>query len=124
MTKKNYPRDLRLLTGGDFQKVFDAVDIKIPDQRILILSRANGLDHPRIGFIISKKNVRRAVKRNHVRRIMRESFRLHQERLPNYDLIIMARQGAGDLSSEELHRLAKKCWSRLTKKAKKALNDN
>lgn len=124
MTKQNYPRELRLLTGGDFQKVFDAVDIKIPDQRILILSRANGLDHPRIGFIISKKNVRRAVKRNHVRRIMRESFRLNQERLPNYDLIIMARQGAGDLSSEELHRLAKKCWSRLNKKAKQALNVN
>ena len=61
---QNYPRELRLLSGGDFQKVFDAVEIKVPDQRILILSRANGLDHPRIGFIISKKNIRRAVKRN------------------------------------------------------------
>lgn len=124
MTKQKYPRELRLLTSGDFQKVFDAVDVKIPDQRILILSRANGLDHPRIGFIISKKNVRRAVKRNHVRRIMRESFRLHQQGLPAYDMIIMARPGAGDLSSEELHRLSKKCWSRLNKKVNQALKAN
>ena len=119
MTKQNYPRELRLLTGGDFQKVFDAVEIKIPDQRILILTRANGLDHPRIGFIISKKNIRRAVKRNLVRRIMRESFRLNQDKLPAHDMIIMARKGAGEVSSEDLHRLAKKCWSRLNKKIKK-----
>ncbi|MEH6446190.1 MAG: ribonuclease P protein component [Oceanospirillaceae bacterium] len=115
---KNYPRSLRLLSGGDFQKVFDAVEIKVPDQRILILSRANGLDHPRIGFIISKKNIRHAVNRNLVRRVMRESFRLNQENLPAHDMIIMARKGAGEISSEELHRLAKKCWSRLNKKAK------
>lgn len=114
----NYPRELRLLTGEDFQKVFDAVEIKVPDQRILILSRANGLDHPRIGFIISKKNIRRAVKRNLVRRIIRESFRLNQENLPAHDMIIMARKGAGEISSEDIHRLAKKCWSRLNKKVK------
>jgi ribonuclease P protein component len=116
----NYPRELRLLTGEDFQKVFDAVEIKVPDQRILILSRANGLDHPRIGFIISKKNIRRAVKRNLVRRIIRESFRLNQENLPAHDIIIMARKGAGDTGTEDLHRLAKKCWSRLNKKVKQA----
>ena len=114
----NYPRELRLLTGEDFQKVFDAVEIKVPDQRILILSRANGLDHPRIGFIISKKNIRRAVKRNLVRRIIRESFRLTQENLPAHDMIIMSRKGAGEISSEDIHRLAKKCWSRLNKKVK------
>jgi len=118
MSKYSYPRELRLLTGGDFQKVFDAVEIKVPDQRILILSRANGLDHPRIGFIISKKNIRHAVKRNAVRRVVRESFRLNQEILPAHDMIIMARKGAGDISSQELHRLAKKCWSRLSKKVK------
>ncbi len=116
----NYPRELRLLSSGDFQQVFDDVEIKVPDQRILILARANGLDHPRIGFIISKKNIRRAVKRNLVRRIMRESFRLNQNNLPAHDMIIMARKGAGEIGSEDLHKLAKKCWYRLNKKAKTA----
>jgi ribonuclease P protein component len=116
----NYPRELRLLSSGDFQQVFDDVEIKIPDQRILILSRANGLDHPRIGFIISKKNIRRAVKRNLVRRIIRESFRLNQNNLPAQDMIIMVRKGADEVSNENLHKLAKKCWSRLNKKVKQA----
>ncbi|EPJ48050.1 MAG: ribonuclease P protein component [Osedax symbiont Rs2] len=50
---------------------------------------------------------------------MRESFRLNQDKLPAHDMIIMARKGAGEVSSEDLHRLAKKCWSRLNKKIKK-----
>ncbi|SIS40386.1 ribonuclease P protein component [Neptunomonas antarctica] len=122
MTEFGYPRQLRLLTAGDFQKVFDSVTIKVPEQRILILARLNGLEHPRLGFVISKKNVRRAVKRNHVRRIIRESFRLKQHDLPPVDMIILARPGLGDMSASDLNRLAEKCWSRLNKKAKNVLN--
>ncbi|MCV6589763.1 MAG: ribonuclease P protein component [Marinobacterium sp.] len=113
-----YPRELRLLTGADFQQVFDNVSLKVPDRHILILARPNGLTHPRLGFVISKKNVRHAVKRNRVRRIMRESFRLNQHKLPSVDILVMARKGIDELDNDELHRLAKKCWSRLRKKAK------
>jgi ribonuclease P protein component len=91
MTEFGYPRQLRLLTAGDFQQVFEDVSIKVPDQRILILARPNKLNHSRLGFVISKKNIRRAVKRNLVRRIIRESFRLNQHSLPNIDMVILAR---------------------------------
>ena len=122
MTEYTFTRQLRLLTGGDFQRVFNNVTLKVPDRHILLLASPNGLDHPRLGFVISKKNVRRAVKRNRVRRIMRESFRLNQHNLPPVDILVMARQGIDDLEKDELNRLAKKCWSRLRKKAKQASN--
>jgi ribonuclease P protein component len=122
MTEFGYPRQLRLLTAGDFQQVFEDVSIKVPDQRILILARPNKLDHSRLGFVISKKNIRRAVKRNLVRRIIRESFRLNQHSLPNIDMVILARPGLGDLSHDELHRLAEKCWQRAIKKSKHVIN--
>jgi hypothetical protein len=32
----------------------------------------------------------------------------------------MARKGAGETGSKDLHRLAKKCWSRLNKKVKES----
>jgi len=117
----DYPRELRLLTSGDFQRVSDGVTIKLPRQNILRLPRPNQVDRRRIGFIVSQKNVRRAVQRNRVRRIIRESFRLQQHKLPPVDIIIMARKGLDELSSDELHRLTKKCWSRLSKKAKQAV---
>lgn len=122
MTELDYPRQLRLLTGKDFQQVFDNVELKVPDRNILLLATPNGLGHARLGFVISKKNVRHAVKRNRVRRIMRESFRLNQHNLPAVDILVMARQGLGEVDKEDLHRLAKKCWSRLRKKAKQAQN--
>lgn len=120
MADFEYPRQLRLLTGGDFKRVFDNAAFKVSEQPLLILSSPNGLDHPRIGFVISKKNIRRAVKRNRVRRIIRESFRLHQHQLPHADIVILARKGLDTLENPELHRMIERCWSRLIKKAQKA----
>lgn len=119
MTEFSYPRRLRLLTGRDFQSVFDDVQLKVPDQSLLILSRPNNLDQARIGFVISKKNVRLAVKRNRVRRIIRESFRLNQHNLPAVDIIILARKGLGEMENQDVHKLMKKCWSRLNNKSRK-----
>ena len=120
MAEFEYPRQLRLLTGGDFKFVFDRAEFKISEQPLLILSRSNGLDHPRIGFVISKKNIRRAVKRNRVRRIIRESFRLHQHDLPNVDIVILARRGLDELDNPALHKMMSRSWSRLRKKVQKA----
>ncbi|MFC6670613.1 ribonuclease P protein component [Marinobacterium aestuariivivens] len=60
------------------------------------------------------------MKRNRIRRIIRESFRLNQHKLPPVDLVILARKGLDELEPEELHQLMNKCWSRLKHKAKKA----
>ena len=120
MTEFKYPRRLRLLTGRDFQYVFDNAQLKVPDQTILILARPNNLGHSRLGFVISKKNIRQAVKRNRVRRIIRESFRLHQHELPAVDIVILARLGLDTLDNPDLHRMIERCWSRLIKKAQKA----
>lgn len=119
MTEFRYPRRLRLLTGRDFQNVFDDVQLKVPDQTILLLTRENDLDQPRLGFVISKKNIRQAVQRNRVRRIIRESFRLNQQNLPAMDIIILARKGLGELENDQIHKLIDKCWSRLKHKSKK-----
>ncbi|TCK03615.1 ribonuclease P protein component [Marinobacterium mangrovicola] len=120
MADFDYPRQLRLLTGRDFKRVFDNAAFKVSEQPLLILSSPNDLGRPRIGFVISKKNIRRAVKRNRVRRIIRESFRLHQHELPAVDIVILARRGLDTLDNPDLHRMIERSWSRLIKKAQKA----
>jgi len=120
MAEFEYPRPLRLLTGGEFKRVFDKADFKISDSNLLILARHNDTEHPRIGFVFSKKNIRRAVNRNRVRRIIRESFRLNKHQLPNVDLVILARRGIDQLENEDIHSLISKSWKRLNKQALKA----
>lgn len=57
----------------------------------MVYGRPNGLAYPRIGLSTSRK-VGTAARRNRIRRLIRESFRLLQHELPSgYDLLIVVR---------------------------------
>src|SRR5690606_12677704 len=73
----------------------------------------------RLGLVIAKKNVRRAVDRNKVKRIARESFRHHRAELDNLDIVVLARKGLGELDNAALHVLFRDMWRRLIKAADK-----
>jgi ribonuclease P protein component len=65
------------------------------------------LARPRLGLAVTKR-LGKAARRNRVKRLLREFFRRHREKLPPEDLIIMAKKGAADLDyrqvQEELSR--------------------
>ncbi len=85
----------------------------------MLLARFNEQEHARLGLVIAKKNVRRAVDRNKVKRVARESFRHHRAELGNLDIVVLARRGLGDLDSQALHALFRDMWRRLIKSADK-----
>lgn len=66
--------------------------------------RSNALSHPRMGIITAKRNVRLAVARNRVRRVIREYFRLNQASLPAVDLVFIAKKGSHAVDSKELRQ--------------------
>lgn len=123
MTEKafGFPRSARLLTAADFRTVFDKVDVKAPLPSCLLLAKYNETK-PRLGFIISKKNVKNATDRNRIKRFTRDYFRRHQSLLPNLDIIFMGRKGLSELSDTELHELIEKQFKKLAKRANKNLN--
>ena len=53
-----------------------------------VLASPNGMNHPRLGLIVPKKVLDRAVERNRARRIFREVFRLRQTDLGGVDMIV------------------------------------
>jgi ribonuclease P protein component len=78
---------LRLREAGEFAAVF-------AHRRVLrgglfdLHYRPNGGASARIGFVIAKKLARRAVWRNAIKRVGRESFRLARPGLPAMDLLL------------------------------------
>jgi ribonuclease P protein component len=51
-----------------------------------------------------------SVQRNRIRRVIRESFRLHQRELPAADLVVSARARARGASGPELHAALAALW--------------
>ena len=86
----SFPKSNRLSGRLKFAAVFDA---KVRDSRGPLTAYAlpNGLDHPRLGVSIGRR-VGTAPRRNRIKRLLRESFRLMQHDLPRgYDFVVVVR---------------------------------
>jgi ribonuclease P protein component len=113
VVSRDFSREKRLLTPRQFKAVFDSPSGKAPGKNVLLLARNNELDHPRLGLVIGKKSVKLSVERNRLKRLIRESFRLNQDNLVGWDIVVVARKGLGDLENVELARQFGKLWKRL-----------
>ena len=58
----------------------------------MLYSHSNPLGHPRLGLVVGKKTAKRANKRNYMKRVIREWFRLHRHELPPHDFVVRVRQ--------------------------------
>lgn len=112
----SFPKSSRLLRPGDYAKVFDDVRVRIPDRHFLILATPNSLGHARIGLIFSKRNLKLAVQRNRIKRLVRESFR-HETGLPAMDIVVLGRQGLAQQPNQVITDSLRQVWRRLIRKS-------
>ena len=75
--------------------------------------RTNELGHARLGLAISKRVSKRAVERNRIKRLLRESFRRVRHQLPPIDVMVMAREHAAGLPGPQLLAEIDSLWKKL-----------
>jgi ribonuclease P protein component len=81
----------RLRRPRDFQRVYDRRR-SASDGWLIVYACENGLPHPRLGLSVSRK-VGGAVRRNRLRRLYREAYRLSRPELPiGLDLVLIPRR--------------------------------
>lgn len=103
-----FTRKSRLLKREDFNQVFDYAK-KVASWPFVLLVKPNDNAKPRLGVILSKKRIPKAVQRNRVRRIIRESFR-QQIGLGGMDVIILPKPNIHQMSNKQLKDGLAKEW--------------
>lgn len=87
----------------DFQLVYREGTSKA-NRYLVMLVRRNGSEKNRVGISVSKK-VGNSVVRHHLTRLIREAYRLNEDRFPQgLDVVFIARTGAKDCTYFEIER--------------------
>lgn len=99
MGEHGFPKENRLLSSRDFQRVYR--EGKLFQDRYFRVFYLERTGPPRLGLVISGK-LGKAVARNRAKRIIREAFRLNKHLLENLELVVQPRAAAMQLSKGEL----------------------
>jgi ribonuclease P protein component len=107
-----FPKQVRLLQAAAFDAVFKTGK-RHNGRYFTVLTKTTDLTHPRLGLVVAKKNIRLAVTRNRIKRVLRESFRQHRLQLDNLDIVFIIYHAANTLDIKELRQQVDKQWAKL-----------
>ena len=108
---KDLKRIYSLRKASDFVLLTKQARI-FKDSDFLIRYLNNHQGHARLGMAISRKRVKHAVKRNRIKRIIRETFRKYRLRLPNKDYMVSYRGAQDRIDALILHKKLMHFWER------------
>ena len=110
-----FPRSARLLSSIDYGHVFKK-PVKSKDRCFILLATINNGSNSRLGLAISKKTVRKAVERNRIKRLVRDSFRHVRHELTGIDVVVMAVRGLDERKNQEILASLSNHWKQLVQK--------
>ncbi|GMR07890.1 MAG: ribonuclease P protein component [Gammaproteobacteria bacterium] len=113
MNNARLTRRHRLLESNDFKCVFSKQPCRLVDASFTLLCIHNRLDFARLGLAIARKTIKRALGRNRIKRIVRESFRHHKVQLKGFDIVVMSRNGSEKKSNKELFDSLDNHWRKV-----------
>jgi ribonuclease P protein component len=106
------PPSARLRRAAEFA-AFRTASGKVQTRHFLVRMLPSAAGHPRLGLAVSRKVSKRAVVRNRIKRIVRESFRVQRVALPAVDVLVIARSSAAGTDNLSLRADLETAWRKL-----------
>jgi ribonuclease P protein component len=108
----SFPRNARLLKAGDFARL-RGISRRIGSRHFSVEVAVNTHETARLGLAISKRVSKKAVRRNRIKRIARDSFRRTRNSLPAVDILLIARSSADLEQNATLREELVRLWERI-----------
>ncbi|MEX0431469.1 ribonuclease P protein component [Spiribacter insolitus] len=109
-----FPRAARLTRSAEFRAVFGDAQ-RHADRYFTILAGHGSVSHARLGLAVSRRAASRAVDRNRLKRLIRETFRQQLPGLPAVDVVVMVRPIACHTENAKLAAALDRLWQRISR---------
>ena len=116
---ESFSRRLRLTRADEYRQVFKDNTRRSDSCMTILVGRCQG-ECPRLGFAIARKQVPKAVQRNALKRLFRESFRRNRTRLPSRDMVIMVKRDILALDRERIRTRLDQHWNSIIESCDKS----
>ena len=112
MVDRTFPPRYRVRKAAEYRAIFEN-GRKLRAGPILGYLRPNGLPHSRLGMAVSRK-VGGAPRRNRIKRLFREAFRLIREELPTgYDVVLIPIDRNRKYALDDVQKRLRNLFSRI-----------
>jgi ribonuclease P protein component len=99
-----FTKSERLRRRSEFSALFQSGK-RVHSPYLTVILSANTSGMRRLGLVVGKKVGKAAVRRNRMKRLLREFFRLNKHRLPaSQDILIVARKDFSSMKCQDLCR--------------------
>ena len=102
--RRDFGRAKRLLRKKQFDEVLRGATVREGRGALRLAGRDNELEMARLGLIVGKRMLPRAVDRNRAKRVIRESFR-QADGLPAMDIVVRVTVPAAKVAVADADRL-------------------
>ena len=112
-----FQKSARLLRPADFTQTLTG-GIRLQGRALEAVVRVSGGTRARLGLAISRRTLALATRRNHLKRIVRESFRQHAQALPAVDVVVSARRAVTASTDPAVREELLQLWARIAERCR------
>ncbi len=97
----SFPAKFKIKTSRDFHYILTE-GAKTHSENFILYSKPNSLGFPRLGLSVGKKASASSVKRNRIKRVLREFFRKNKLAFFSNDVVFIVKNNVSNKKSSEL----------------------